>query len=384
MRRYLHPSGRISIELLRGWTILGGQDGGPIQITHAELGAISISLVARVTPPDGVVPGESSLRFDAGRPFTDSGTLWRGLLGDTLVMVTYFREDWVRGADLEDARRLIESIRVVTSDDVVDDPHGFVDAVAAAIEDRIGRPVDVIGDRLSLDGGELEVNIENLRAMVVAQPDTRDETIERFSEAIARAYRAREAPFDLEASRHRLYPMLRTSARAIEEALVTRPFADGLVIVYAVEVDELRLRYVTDQQRELAGVSEETLHAIALENLSKLPIEIEMHDEGCYWCVVLDSFTSSRWLLPQAWEIARQYLGDDPLIVLAARDRVWVYARSEEDAARALAREAFRDSPYPLTERVFVAGQDGLRALEDRPSGWRELAPDKQSKREIK
>ncbi len=366
MQTYAHRSG-LTVDVPPGWSVEDATDtGGAWQLIHERLGAITITVfsgLALSAAPDLV------LRFDEGRSLDDehvtAGTSWTTVFPGGAILVTYFRDRSV--VDLDDARAIVESLRAssaIESDELIE-------LVREAIEERTGETAEIEDDALVL-AGRLHVQLVSLRARIASDPESETTEVDRFADAVARTYASLDRTFDLEVARDRVYPMLWPAAAAEEHELVARPLIDGIAIVYAIDEDDVRLHYVGRRAADETGISAETLHELAMVNLARLPIALEPYGDGVARAVVHDSFTASRWLLPETCRMACEELGEGALVVLAARDEVWVFARNLEKRARETAVELYARAPHQISDRLLVATPSGLAPL-GRKSFWRSL-----------
>jgi uncharacterized protein YtpQ (UPF0354 family) len=168
--------------------------------------------------------------------------------------------------------------------------------------------------------------------------------------------------------RERLYPLLmdlvQIHAKSEGEAIVQAELADGLHVIYCVEEDGDKIRYVTYQDLRHFGVSPNTLHVTAIRNLEAKTAKVRVAKldtaEGgrpMFIWHIEDGFDAARILLAQ-WldDFAAAVPGR---LVLGVPHRNWLVAFGDGDAnllamVRKRIQTEHKDADFPVSPYLYT------------------------------
>jgi uncharacterized protein YtpQ (UPF0354 family) len=139
--------------------------------------------------------------------------------------------------------------------------------------------------------------------------------------------------------RERLYPMLMDPVQIQakgEGQMLNGPLAEGLIVIYAIEEPNDKVRYVTYQDLRDWGVSHTTVHVTAVRNLDRLTegkrvTKLDRPEGGRPMLIwnLQDGYDAARILLPERLnEFAEAVPGR---LVLGVPHRNWFVAIGDED-----------------------------------------------------
>jgi uncharacterized protein YtpQ (UPF0354 family) len=254
------------------------------------------------------------------------------------------------------------------------------EAATAAFRDRVlaivaeefpGEAFETSVDPWILRRGDAELHLRNLFAKCEAAGGIdacRADVRQHFASILARlAEEPERAPLSWNEARPRIRPQISPEEYRSEIDLPHEPFGAGLIVAYVVdETDSYRFVGADDFGRW--GVTLTELARVALENLESasrdLPVQSTEGSDRLLAIELGDGYDATRLLLPGIRRLAEERLGEQYFAAIPSRDTLILWSRAvspafEERVRRQIA-ETFRGSPYPLTERRFVVGPDGV------------------------
>jgi uncharacterized protein YtpQ (UPF0354 family) len=175
----------------------------------------------------------------------------------------------------------------------------------------------------------------------------------------------------LEEVRDCILPMLKPrdyiDPKSPTQHLQTTEWLADVLICYVIKVKKF-FRFVTGWDLRRWETTPEALHALALENLSKLPWPREMHGsrQPSGGRVILidtnDSLASSRILHPELHRLFSGPLGSPFWAGIPDRNTLVVFS-DRRSVKQRIARQLFKDykkSAYPITPQPFLITRDGI------------------------
>ncbi len=172
--------------------------------------------------------------------------------------------------------------------------------------------------------------------------------------------------------RERLYPMLMDPVQIQakgEGQMVNGAIAEGLIVIYAVEEEGDKVRYVTYQDLRDWGVSHTTVHITAVRNLQRKTEGLRINklagpdgSSPMYIWHVEDGFDAARILL-ESWlnDLAEAVDGQ---LVVGVPHRNWFVALGDDDplllkAVRKRVMAEHHSAEFPVSP--FLYSWDGER-----------------------
>ena len=138
-----------------------------------------------------------------------------------------------------------------------------------------------------------------------------------------------------------------------------------LIVVYAVH----RNGFAYSQRSELAaaGVTEQNIRSLALENLRRLTPEREFSTVNGIWMIMAGgNFESSLLVDDSVWNDSR-FAGGTLLVAAPERDGLFATTSDSADAVwnlASMASHGVRTQPYPISSRLFVRAGDRFELLD--------------------
>lgn len=226
-------------------------------------------------------------------------------------------------------------------------------------------------DEQGIRGRNRVVYMSNLYREVRESPDRRDEIILHFVQSLAQSMDLPLGEESWEDAQPRLLPLLKPrsfleSSSASRHSLINEWLAD-VVICYALRGNDI-FRFVTTVDAERWNMDAQSLHQVAVANLSQLawPTRLEgaRQPEGGRIVVVVtgDGLASSRLLHPDLHRLFRGPLGSPFRAGIPDRDTLVLYSdrrKLRQQTERKL-RKDHRTSSYPITPRPFLVTADGI------------------------
>lgn len=257
----------------------------------------------------------------------------------------------------------------------------FTEKVRAAIEEKASdlQPRVRASNELGLGkgDGEWSVFLDNLRMACVARPRNCDVEVSNFVRRITTTAREGDS---VGIPKHKVFPVLRAadylqSLQEIANSGPSRefssfPFVSGIALLYVVETSEA-FRFIYEGERDVAGLSLDQLHGLAIENAARLKtLKVERLEgaPGIFAMIAHDGLGSSR-LLDVDFRTRLERKAGGP-VAFAIPTRDWILAarlddRSALSALRALAGRIVAGEPYAVSSMLFR--HDGAT--------WREVQP---------
>lgn len=213
-------------------------------------------------------------------------------------------------------------------------------------------------------------SLENLYRIILLQPDRADRHIDRWMVELLRAAEGSpDQTAGFEEVKARIMPMvLADNATDKEGAMVSQVLLQGLRVVYALDNDRT-IAYIPQQVFDSWGVSLETLHETALDNLVDRSREIggqaAQDEDGTINLVILqtlDGYDASRILLPSLHDRLKRFLGSPFAAGIPNRDILLCFRNEPEMIARLEKQIAtdFKEMPHQISDRVFLVTADGI------------------------
>ncbi len=141
-----------------------------------------------------------------------------------------------------------------------------------------------------------------------------------------------------------------------ESRPLSLPLVGDLMVAY-VEDTPTAMSYIAASRLESLGLDMPALQALALENLARRLPELQVKGGGGRYAARLDrNYDASMVLLFSQWRNQIEVAGD-PVLVIAARDDLLICGSEDIDSLtslRAMAAEVKVNSPYSLSEQLFV------------------------------
>lgn len=173
--------------------------------------------------------------------------------------------------------------------------------------------------------------------------------------------------------RERLYPMLMDPVQIQvkgEGDMVNGAIAEGLIVIYGIEEEGEKIRYVSYQDLRDWGVSHTTVHITAVQNLKRLTegkrvtkMAAPDGSRPMFIWHVEDGFDAGRILLTD-WldEFAEEVPGR---LLVGVPHRNWLVAFGEGDAdlvrvVRRRVQEEHRTAGFPVSPYLYVWTGEGL------------------------
>ncbi|HLO01512.1 MAG TPA: DUF1444 family protein [Symbiobacteriaceae bacterium] len=167
--------------------------------------------------------------------------------------------------------------------------------------------------------------------------------------------------------RERLYPMLMDVVQIQEKGegqMLNGPLTEGLIVIYAIEEPNDKVRYVTYQDLRDWGTSHTTVHVTAVKNLDRLTEGKRVtkldRPEGrrpmMIWNLQ-DGYDAARILLPARLnEFAEAVPGR---LVLGVPHRNWLVAIGDEDPellnlVQKRVQQEHRNAPFPVSPYLYT------------------------------
>jgi uncharacterized protein YtpQ (UPF0354 family) len=216
------------------------------------------------------------------------------------------------------------------------------------------------------EGGTSSAFLDNAYNQYNADPDARQEILERHAASIAETLR-NSAPLAPE----NIVPIIKDRAwlnetrAAAQQAAGAAPVPrqvvedinDELVIVYA-EDTPLNIRYFDLDALAKAGVDRQKLRAQAVANLRRVLPTIEYHRGELFTMLTAGgNYEASLLLMDDIWTGDQLKVDGEPVIAVPSRDVLLVTGtRNAAGIAklREIAREVASEGTYTLTRELFV------------------------------
>jgi uncharacterized protein YtpQ (UPF0354 family) len=254
----------------------------------------------------------------------------------------------------------------------------YVSLLRAALPSHtieIVKPLEVL---VSDSGGaRSRAFLDNAYSQYLADPDARQEVLERHVASIAESARD-VAPL----SPKNIVPIVKDRAWLEETRATTSAMSGGkpaervvdelndvLVIVYA-EDTPLNIRYFDAEALAKAGVERGGLRALAVANLRRLLPDIERHRGELFTMITAGgTYEASLLLLDDLWSGDALGVDGEPVVAVPARDLLLVTgSRNRAGIAqlRKIASEVRAEGTYTLTDELFVYRRGAFVRYTDR------------------
>jgi uncharacterized protein YtpQ (UPF0354 family) len=143
-------------------------------------------------------------------------------------------------------------------------------------------------------------------------------------------------------------------------------FADDLVVVYAEDTPK-NIRYLTQAGLKDSGLTQSELRPLAVQNLGRILPKIQIHKGPVISMVTAGgNFEASLLALPHIWKELEQDVDGDLVVAVPARDLLLLTGTKTPGGIaklRELAKKAYRDSSYQLTDSLFVRSKGKFMKL---------------------
>jgi uncharacterized protein YtpQ (UPF0354 family) len=173
--------------------------------------------------------------------------------------------------------------------------------------------------------------------------------------------------------RERLYPMLMDPVQMQEKGqgeILNGPIAEGLFVIYGLEEEDDKIRYLQFQDLRDWGVSHTTVHVTAIRNLERRTEGLRINklatpggERPMYIWHVEDGYDAARILLPK-WleELAEGVQGQ---LVLGVPHRNWFVAlgAEDQDLVQVIAnkvRAEHHSAEFPVSPYLYTWTGSGL------------------------
>lgn len=170
--------------------------------------------------------------------------------------------------------------------------------------------------------------------------------------------------------RHKILPMLSPEGETQGHELAEVPWVGGLSVRFVLDEDD-SYRFIPEELLKRWDLSEDELHSLALENLSRYtaehPLEVSVvgdeDDPRILMPTKPDVYNCSRILDQRMHSRLRELFGSELLVGLPNRDFfVAISLRHQKliQEVRDRVSEDFSTLHHPLTERLLVISADGV------------------------
>jgi uncharacterized protein YtpQ (UPF0354 family) len=152
------------------------------------------------------------------------------------------------------------------------------------------------------------------------------------------------------------------------EGIVAQTLVEGLLVAYAIDNDRT-ITYIPKQRFEAWGISMETLHRAAIDNLTARSESIAAHaaqdDDGQVNLILfqtMDGYDASRILLPTLHERLREHLGSPFAAGIPNRDILLCFRDDDETVSRLAQQisEDYQRMPHQVTDQLLLVTADGI------------------------
>ena len=187
-------------------------------------------------------------------------------------------------------------------------------------------------------------------------------------------------------------PASPTSDSLVEDSkLCIRRFSDNIIIHYTVPRPDGRFHTITHEEREAAGLTDDELHQIAIQNLGARNIGIISNTDGIVFTGV-EGYEASLILLDGLWDSPQfqEMFPNGPIVAMPSRDVLVAFDSQNSEAKERLEKLVERawkkPQTHPLSRDLYVRQNGGwakalgeiteneLAALEEpRPFNIREV-----------
>ncbi len=168
-----------------------------------------------------------------------------------------------------------------------------------------------------------------------------------------------------------IMPVIKSSAfiedlrqRTGQDALAARKWVGDLWIAYVFDTDE-RLELLTSARQAEVSLAPDRIHDHALRNLRRRLWKLDVHENGPIRILSAGgNFETSFLLVDEIWRNAQAKMTAPLVACLPARDVV-LFTGANETAAlddlRHAATQLVKNSPYPITDRLYSWTESGWR-----------------------
>jgi len=215
------------------------------------------------------------------------------------------------------------------------------------------------------DGSDSTAYLDNAYKEYEADPDSRQELIERRVAAWVESIASDGVPLDPK----NIVPIIKDrgwveDAKAMsksrgfdpEESQVTEDYNEELVIVYAEDTPR-NVRYFSRKDLDKAGVERNKLRALAIANLRRVLPKIEAHQGPVYSMYTADgNYEASLLLFDDLWDGDIKVDGDI-VVAIPTRDVLLITgSKNEEGIARLreIVDQITAEGTYTISSNLFV------------------------------
>jgi uncharacterized protein YtpQ (UPF0354 family) len=222
-------------------------------------------------------------------------------------------------------------------------------------------------------GRDQVVYLSNLYREIRAAPETFEQRIKHFVNALSRTATAAIGHEQWDEVQGRIVPLLKprdyVDPNGPTQHLHISEWLADVVICYVIRREKL-LRFVTGWDLNRWGTDGQILHQKALANLARLPWPTQLQGarspEGGRIIVVdtEDGLASSRLLHPDLYKLFAGPLGQPFWAGIPCRERLVVYS-DRRALKKRISRRLRKDhdaSAYPITPHPFLVTRDGIAA----------------------
>jgi uncharacterized protein YtpQ (UPF0354 family) len=212
---------------------------------------------------------------------------------------------------------------------------------------------------------EFTLFLDNAYSAYAAEPQAKDEVVQRYVASFLESAQAQDAPV----VRENIVPVIKDRPWLEEIARlrerhkakpgtenVVEDYNEDLVILYA-EDSPRNIRYLTQKDLDELGLKRGELRALAVANLRRVVPDIRLR-ESAHLSMLLGGgdYEASLILLDELWREKIRVRGEI-VIAIPARDLLIFTGSASEEGLRQLrlvAARAAREASYRLTEQLFV------------------------------
>ena len=228
------------------------------------------------------------------------------------------------------------------------------------------------------DGAEQTAFLENAFTEYQANPDARQEVLEKFAAGLLESISFPKGQID----RARIVPVIKDAAYITEvrRSLQSRGHDAGkfsqahdlynseLVVLYAEDTPN-NMRYLTDDDVSELGIDRADLRQLSIENLRRLLPDVKMAgDNGVFLMQAGGDYEASLLLIDSIWGSGQIEVEGEIVIAIPARG-ILVVTGSRNKAGlktvRELANKTAAEAAYRLTPQLFVFRSGRFEVFDD-------------------
>jgi len=221
----------------------------------------------------------------------------------------------------------------------------------------------------AIRGRSQRISLAGVYNEVAASPLKRKQIVERFVEGLS-SMAAAPGQEQLEHVRENIMPLFKPAAylkAGIAGRLAVTPWMADVIICYAIRSAKA-MRLLTDWDLQRWNITQDALHGLAIENLSRMPWPERLdgaRQAGGRVIIVAshDNLDASRLLHPELHRLFSKPLGRSFYAGIPNRDTLVVFSRGNLALFNHVVGQLRRDhdlSSNPITPQPFLVSADGI------------------------